>query len=417
MNSESENADPVTSPDSGPLSAAATPPSSGSELSIRVRRRPIPRKGHTKSRRGCLSCKRRKVKCQETLPECSNCIRIGLLCEYPDTRPKSSLALSASPSSSLSVLSSPSAPLQSSTLFTVDDMRFFHHFLVAAYPPLPIQGEDIWRDVAPLAHTYDYLMHAMLGLAASHLNIYGANCSSQALAHRVKAIQSLNQALSTPPTSTAEGDARFAATFALAFQASCMPEGMTEFLSMVKGCHIIATTTMLTYEDSLFRAFTQQGYGNSVRRVIGTAPLALDPDQELLIEDFLDSLHALAPLCTSPLEVRFMASTESVVKTARISAAEAFAQFASHYSLINHATNEEFGPFIDPKHYPGQLLLIHFILIEFAIGHIALGPAGRRFAYREKSCIAWMERLYAALPDEYRKYAEWPMNYVRTQLR
>lgn len=94
----------------------------------------------------------------------------------------------------------------------------------------------------------------------------------------------------------------------------------------------------------------------------------------------------------------------------------AFAQFASHYALINHATKEEFAPFIDPHHYPAQLLLIHFILIEFAIGYLALGDFGRRFAYREKSCIAWMEQLAAALPDEYKKYAEWPMNYVRTEL-
>jgi hypothetical protein len=27
-----------------------------------------------------------------------------------------------------------------------------------------------------------------------------------------------------------------------------------------------------------------------------------------------------------------------------------------------------------------------------------------------------MEQLAAGLPDEYKKYAEWPMNYVRTEL-
>jgi hypothetical protein len=95
----------------------------------------------------------------------------------------------------------------------------------------------------------------------------------------------------------------------------------------------------------------------------------------------------------------------------------AFSQFSNHYAILNTATHEEFNPFIDPTHYPAQLLLIHFILIEFAIGHIALGPNGRRFAYRQKSCVAWMERLAAALPDEYARYAEWPMGYVRRELR
>jgi hypothetical protein len=165
-------------------------------------------------------------------------------------------------------------------------------------------------------------MHAMLGLGASHLDIYVGNYSSHALAHRVKAIRSLQEALSTPPKSTAEGDARFAAIFALAFQASCMPDGMTEFLSMIKGCHLIASTSLLSYRDSLFWEFTQEGYGQSVRRAIGSAPIELDADQELLLDSFLESLRALAPLCTSPLEIKFLASTESVVKLAKISAAE-----------------------------------------------------------------------------------------------
>ncbi len=161
----------------------------------------------------------------------------------------------------------------------------------------------------------------MLGLSASHLAIHGSGYSQQALSHRVKAIRSLNQALSIPPKSNIEADARFAALFALAFQASCMPEGMTEFMSMVKGCHVLATTSM-SFEDSIFSAFTQEGYSSSVRTVIGNDPIALNPDQELLFDGFLESLHALVPLCTSPLEVRFLASTERVVNVARVSAAE-----------------------------------------------------------------------------------------------
>jgi hypothetical protein len=46
-------------------------------------RKPIPRKGHTKSRRGCFNCKRRRIKCNERHPECNHCIKAGLSCEYP----------------------------------------------------------------------------------------------------------------------------------------------------------------------------------------------------------------------------------------------------------------------------------------------------------------------------------------------
>jgi hypothetical protein len=152
-----DSPDPGLSPESASASASAS--ASGAELSVRIRRRPVPRKGHTKSRRGCLNCKRRKVKCQETLPECAHCTRIGLVCEYPDRRPR------PAPEPSPSVIGSPSAPLQSGPpLFDGDDMRFFHHFLVTAYPPLPILGDDLWRDVAALSHTVGtlYLSSCML---------------------------------------------------------------------------------------------------------------------------------------------------------------------------------------------------------------------------------------------------------------
>lgn len=38
------------------------------------------------------------------------------------------------------------------TLFSMEDLRFFQHFLFNAYPPLPIGGEMIWRGVAQTSH-------------------------------------------------------------------------------------------------------------------------------------------------------------------------------------------------------------------------------------------------------------------------
>jgi hypothetical protein len=62
-----------------------TTPCHQNEVSVRswVRQKPIPRKGHTKSRRGCLNCKRRRIKCSEKHPECHHCLKSGLQCEYP----------------------------------------------------------------------------------------------------------------------------------------------------------------------------------------------------------------------------------------------------------------------------------------------------------------------------------------------
>ena len=154
-----------TSSDSGPASDIASPDDAPdqSRVTTRMRRKPIPRKGHTKSRRGCYSCKKRKVKCQETLPECENCTRLGLGCVYP--KPPASLDPSSSPGpSTLSVSPSLSVPLQPTpTTFNMDDFRYFHHFLLTAYPPLPMQGDEIWKDVAAISHSVcTFLSHTVI---------------------------------------------------------------------------------------------------------------------------------------------------------------------------------------------------------------------------------------------------------------
>ncbi|RBQ75261.1 hypothetical protein FVER14953_20260 [Fusarium verticillioides] len=67
----------------------ATPPSTTSGSSSELIARPsaqkqrLERRGHTKSRRGCYNCKRRRIKCQETRPACGHCTKTGLKCEYP----------------------------------------------------------------------------------------------------------------------------------------------------------------------------------------------------------------------------------------------------------------------------------------------------------------------------------------------
>ncbi|KAF2633285.1 hypothetical protein BU25DRAFT_464243 [Macroventuria anomochaeta] len=42
----------------------------------------IKRKSHRKSRNGCARCKRRRIKCDETKPDCSKCVEFGIVCDY-----------------------------------------------------------------------------------------------------------------------------------------------------------------------------------------------------------------------------------------------------------------------------------------------------------------------------------------------
>lgn len=106
-----------------------------------LRRRPVPGKGHPKSRRGCLACKKRRVKCTEELPTCRACRRLALDCEYI-RRPPISL-----PSSN-----EVARPLGAAPPLPSEDLRFFHHFLTTAYPALLLGSRDVWHHAAALSH-------------------------------------------------------------------------------------------------------------------------------------------------------------------------------------------------------------------------------------------------------------------------
>ncbi|KAL5382261.1 hypothetical protein DPSP01_006656 [Paraphaeosphaeria sporulosa] len=225
-------------------------------------RKPIPRKGHTKSRRGCYNCKRRRIKCNEKHPECNHCIKAGLRCEYPaniiQTTQRS--LLSPNPQEMVNLRSTPG-------VFTMADMRLFHHFLITAYPHLPVGADKIWITVIPsFAHNYEYLIHSILALAASHLDaVSSANVAEEAISHRILAVKALNEALSVPPKTRNERDARMAAALALAFQSSHLQDGLLEFLTMVRGCNLIALEGTLDTVDSAFHAFREDGHLATMR--------------------------------------------------------------------------------------------------------------------------------------------------------
>jgi hypothetical protein len=86
-------------------------------------------------------------------------------------------------------------------------------------------------------------MHAMLGLSASDLATFVIRTSEltfSAMSHRVKAIKSLNQALSNGVHTFEEGNAMLAACYVLVFQSVLLDDGFAEYLSFIRGCTLIA---------------------------------------------------------------------------------------------------------------------------------------------------------------------------------
>ena len=169
---------------------------------------------------------------------------------------------------------------------------------------------------------YDFLAHAMLGFAAQNLTASNsADYSIQTLHHRVRAIAAMNEALSTPSVSTADGDARLAAAIVLTFQSSNMDDGMMEFLRLLRGWMIIQTTVVPSIQQSIFQGFTQDAYVESMRSHIGQGKndASSNPASwELLeaLQNFDASLQLVSSLCQSPAELRYLSSLQRVAVVA-----------------------------------------------------------------------------------------------------
>ncbi|PWY78125.1 C6 zinc finger domain protein [Aspergillus sclerotioniger CBS 115572] len=155
------------------------------------------RRSHRKSRHGCLQCKRRRVKCDEQRPSCSNCSKRMSSCEYdsntsllwtneesqPRQRTKKSNSLQSEPTTATTATTINSfsflgrwgdefAAPQAVPSLNITDLELMMHWCNSTYKNVS-RGENtdhIWRARAPeeaLAHPF--LMHGLLALSALHI--------------------------------------------------------------------------------------------------------------------------------------------------------------------------------------------------------------------------------------------------------
>ncbi|KAJ5806758.1 hypothetical protein N7474_010350 [Penicillium riverlandense] len=152
------------------------------------------RRFHTKSRQGCGNCKLRRVKCDETRPQCQKCHSFGVWCNYAMTNQSTSLALE---------LEAP-APVSSDG---VRDLRLDRHDVrrLAGFQQrqtvltiVNVFQEDVLR----LALVNPYLMHTVLAMSAMHDRYLHTPSpgvpSTFEVYHSAQCASLLNQKLSQP---------------------------------------------------------------------------------------------------------------------------------------------------------------------------------------------------------------------------
>ncbi|KAI3399985.1 hypothetical protein diail_4819 [Diaporthe ilicicola] len=160
---------------------------------------------------------------------------------------------------------------------------------------------------------YEFLMHSILGLAASELIASDASLAEAAIAHRLRSIQAIKRKLasSNQGIAYAEGNALIATCFALTFQSVILEDGMAEYMAFIRGIIVIVIQMRKAGVDFMFKHLLQQEQGDLLRPHIDKVTL---PDGMWEWKaGALASLEAIRSLCVGDdLKMKYLQMTEDM---------------------------------------------------------------------------------------------------------
>ncbi|KAK0487512.1 hypothetical protein IW261DRAFT_1448227 [Armillaria novae-zelandiae] len=134
---------------------------------------------HHKTRSGCKTCKRRKVKCDEELPECKNCATRGIECVWINIPQRANSVVSGISSADAASTRSHESPPSTisrrtgTSSFDLLTLELMHHYSTDTSHSLSSDHASIslWRTVIPKI-AFDpknqCLLHAILAMSALH---------------------------------------------------------------------------------------------------------------------------------------------------------------------------------------------------------------------------------------------------------
>ncbi|EHY54362.1 hypothetical protein HRR86_002051 [Exophiala dermatitidis] len=224
-----------------------------------------PRKSHTKSRKGCKTCKKRHIRCDEMFPQCRNCTKHNCRCDYMDMPAAGEDHLKGSQPPDL--LMSPELQRRLDnwritgdsflpelqmvdrlywTRFSTIDLRLIHHMVTLStdmyrrgYSNCTVWGLKM-DSLITVALSHDFTMNALLALSASHLASQTRNADTVNLAyhHRGVSLKGLHEAIGA--FSRENSEAILAASIMLSWQSTewrgwaSLQQGVSTVLSAMR---------------------------------------------------------------------------------------------------------------------------------------------------------------------------------------
>ncbi|KAL3417561.1 C6 zinc finger protein [Phlyctema vagabunda] len=274
-----------------------------------------PRRSHKKSKAGCQRCKLRKIKCDEVHPQCGNCVKHGVVCDFDGNAPSPTIyaqSSSGSPRVSVSTPAShlslnpgtPSEVVRVASSFRDREthrsleLRLMHHWTAATSQTLSMTAgqKHAWQiDVPSIAYNSQYLMDAILAVAALHLRVDNPDDQTVVRASHSYMASALSQysSLLNKGLSATNAEALFATSALIAFQASASrrfenhdgPDGYSLPLSWFHSFQGVKTVVMaswqwLRYSDRIFPIINGQP----------ALRLDLDPNRKSFFRGLLEGM-------------------------------------------------------------------------------------------------------------------------------
>ncbi|PSN66070.1 hypothetical protein BS50DRAFT_574536 [Corynespora cassiicola Philippines] len=277
----------------------------------------VTKRAHTKSRAGCTTCKRKKVKCDESLPKCGYCALRKLECIYPRVQSSSPASAGAvvsrthsiqidvevdyghDPGYNDSCVEIPPwitpATFASGGKLAAVDLQYLHEYKTSTWRSLTVQHDgavlNVFQNWVPReAISRDYLLYAILSISASHSNLYlrTDQTQKQVLKYREKAFACYNNALKNITSENYESllvTALFMSGMAVPPELPCDDNAIltwiSSLLTMMQGLRIMAGLKWATGIENLavFPIFRRE------LRTLPPPPVIHLPPDPCLIQD------------------------------------------------------------------------------------------------------------------------------------
>ncbi|CAG7991928.1 unnamed protein product [Penicillium salamii] len=176
-------------------------------------RRITKRKGTTRERTGCLTCRQRKKRCDLGYPVCTQCVRLNYKCKWEEPRPLVQESTHSTKEVSNQTVNIPFrlSQVPDPILFWVDDhsdntsrssRRHFLRYYAQTFTHMlttNIENNSFLSVFLPMAMQDSALLNALIAWSSSHLSLRDPAFQQVAMQNRLTAMRDLRLSLESSP--------------------------------------------------------------------------------------------------------------------------------------------------------------------------------------------------------------------------